>query len=166
MPAHTPADTNAVSHDLNTAMETFRTFLSRKGLRVTHQRIAIFEAALSNPEHFTAEELLEYARKIDRSVSRATIYRTLPILTESQLVREIDVGKDYKFYLASHGKKIEQAQVVDIESDKIYEIDAPFLEWYARSIAEKIGLEVVSQRLQVHARPIRSTTQQESPRPL
>jgi len=30
--------------------------------------------------------------------SRATVYRTLPLLTESGLVREMDFGKDYKFY--------------------------------------------------------------------
>lgn len=143
-------------HDLESARDTFKSFLGKKGLRVTSQRMAIFEAAFRHKDHFTAEELLDHARAIDRSVSRATIYRTLPILTESQLVREIDVGRDYKFYLASHGKNIDQAQVVDIESDKIYEIDAPFLEWYARSIAEKIGLEAVSQRLQVQARPKRA----------
>ena len=141
--------------DLDSARETFKAYLGQKGLRVTSQRLAIFEAAFHLEEHFTAEELLEHARVIDRSVSRATIYRTLPILTESELVREIDVGRDYKFYLASHGKKIDQAPVVDVESNKLYEIDAPFLEWYARSIAEKVGLEPISQRLQVQARPIR-----------
>jgi len=141
--------------EIEKARGTFREFLMRKGLRVTNQRLAIFEAAFNNEDHFTAEELLDLARKIDRSVSRATVYRTLPILTESALVREIDVGRDYKFYLASRGKQIDQAQVVDIESDKIYEIDAPFLEWYAKSIAEKVGLEAVSQRLQVRARPMR-----------
>jgi Fur family ferric uptake transcriptional regulator len=145
------------SFDVETARETFREFLSGKGLRVTNQRIAIFEAAFNNTDHFTAEELLEHARAIDRSVSRATVYRTLPILTESELVKEIDVGRDYKFYLASRGKRTEQAQVVDVESEKIYEVDAPFLEWYARSIAEKLGLEAISQRLQVHARPMRKS---------
>ncbi len=142
--------------ELEEPRSTFREFLGKKGLRVTNQRMAIFEAAYRKPDHFTAEELLEHAREIDRSVSRATVYRTLPILTESGLVREIDVGKDYKFYLASRGKQIEKAQVVDIENDKIYEIDAPFLEWYAKSIAGKVGLEAVSQRLQVQARPIRT----------
>lgn len=153
VPDHEPADSSP--EDLEAARETFRTYLGKKGLRVTAQRLAILEAAFRNEEHFTAEDLLEHARSIDRSVSRATIYRTLPILTECSLVREIDVGRDYKFYLACHGKRIDQAQVVDIESDRIYEIDAPFLEWYARSIAEKIGLEAISQRLQVQARPIR-----------
>ncbi len=141
--------------DIDKARDTFREYLTGKGLRVTNQRLAIFEAAFKNSEHFTAEDLLTHARAIDRSVSRATVYRTLPILTESELVREIDVGRDYKFYLASRGNHIEKAQVVDVESDKIYEIDAPFLEWYARSIAEKVGLEPISQRLQVQARPIR-----------
>jgi Fur family transcriptional regulator, ferric uptake regulator len=147
--------TTASTPDLEQPRATFREFLGKKGLRVTNQRIAIFEAAYQNADHFTAEELLDHARAIDRSVSRATVYRTLPILTESGLVREIDVGKDYKFYLASRGKQIDKAQVVDIESDKIYEIDAPFLEWYARSVAEKVGLVAISQRLQVQARPPR-----------
>lgn len=150
------------SFDIDKARETFREYLAGKGLRVTNQRLAIFEAAFKHAEHFTAEDLLTHARAIDRSVSRATVYRTLPILTESELVREIDVGRDYKFYLASRGNHIEKAQVVDIESDKIYEIDAPFLEWYARSIAEKVGLEPISQRLQVQARPIRTKNSAES----
>jgi len=141
--------------NLDSALETFRDYLGRKNLRVTSQRMAIFEAAFNNPEHFTAEKLLEHARERDPSVSRATVYRTLPILTESGLVREIDVGHDYKFYRASKGRQIDKAQVVDIENDRIYEIDAPFLEWYARSVAEKVGLEPVSQRLQVQARPVR-----------
>jgi Fur family ferric uptake transcriptional regulator len=153
VPPPSPPESGPSTFD--SACETFKSYLAKRGLRVTSQRLAIFEAAFNQGDHFTAEELLEHARKIDMSVSRATIYRTLPILTESQLVREIDVGRDYKFYLACHGKNIDQAQVVDIESNKIYEIDAPFLEWYAKSIAEKIGLEVVSQRLQVHARPFK-----------
>ncbi|MFP4282798.1 MAG: Fur family transcriptional regulator [Opitutales bacterium] len=150
-----PEPTSASTTDLEEPLSTFREFLGKKGLRVTNQRLAIFEAAYGHSEHFTAEELLEHARAIDRSVSRATVYRTLPILTESGLIREIDVGKDYKFYLASRGKQIEKAQVFDIENDKIYDIDAPFLEWYAKSIAGKVGLVPISQRLQVQARPAR-----------
>jgi Fur family ferric uptake transcriptional regulator len=133
----------------------FCDFLGTKGLRITNQRLAILDAAFGQTDHFTAEELLDHARAIDRSVSRATVYRSLPILIESGLVREIDIGRDYKFYLANRGRKIDQAQVVDIENDKIYDIDAPFLEWYARSIAQKVGLEAISQRLMVQARPAR-----------
>jgi len=137
--------------NIDACREKFRAFLGEHGLRVTNQRLAIFEAAFQIKEHFTAEELLDRARAIDSSVSRATVYRTLPILTESSLVREIDVGKDFKFYLANPEKGNEQAQIVCIDCDKIFEIDAPFLEWYGSSVSSKFGLRPVSQRLQISA---------------
>lgn len=136
---------------IDACREKFRAFLGERGLRVTSQRLAIFEAAFQIEDHFTAEELLERARIIDSSVSRATVYRTLPILTESSLVREIDVGKDFKFYLANPEKGNEQAQIVCIDCDKIFEIDAPFLEWYGSNVSSKFGLKPVSQRLQISA---------------
>ena len=50
-------------------IESFKEFLTRKGLRVTNQRMAIFSAAFSCDEHFTAEDLLDKARNLDDSVS-------------------------------------------------------------------------------------------------
>jgi len=132
--------------------DTFKDFLASKGLRVTNQRLAIFDAAYDHPDHFTAEDLLDNARQIDDSVSRATVYRALPILTESGLIREVDVGRDYKFYMANKNATTFQAQVICLDCDKIYEIDAPFMEWYGKAVAEKLGLAVESQRLQVSAR--------------
>lgn len=125
--------------------------MAQQGLRVTNQRLAIFDAAFDSEDHFTAEDLLERARKIDHTVSRATVYRTLPILTASSLVREVDIGKDYKFYYTPKGEEPTQAQVICKDCDKIFEMDAPFLEWYGQSVAKKLGLAVNSQRLQVTA---------------
>lgn len=132
--------------------ETFRQFLSEHGFRVTNQRLAIYDAAVELEDHYTAEEMLEKARAIDASVSRATIYRTLPLLIECSLVKEIDVGKDYKFYHTRRGSSVEKAQVLCLDCEKISEIDAPFLEWYGNTVAQKLGLEVEAQHLQVHAR--------------
>ena len=67
--------------DSESIRETFKECLTSKGLRVTNQRLAIFDAAYGHPDHITAEDLLERAREIDDSVSRATVYRALPILT-------------------------------------------------------------------------------------
>jgi len=133
-------------------IESFKEFLTRKGLRVTNQRMAIFSAAFSCDEHFTAEDLLDKARNLDDSVSRATVYRALPLLTESNLIREVDVGKDYKYYAANKDVKTFQAQVICKDCEKIFEIDAPFMEWYGKTVAEKLMLSVEDQRLQVSAR--------------
>ncbi len=130
----------------------FQKFLARKGLRATRARLNLYEACFRLREHFTAEELLRAARKRNRVISRATVYRTLPLLVESGAVKEIDIGKDYKFYIAAAGRPVAQAEVICLDCDKIYEIDAPFLEWYAQSIAAKVGLRAVSRRLQVRAR--------------
>jgi len=137
--------------NIDECRERFRNFLNDQGLRITNQRIAIFDAAFRIENHFTAEELLDHAREIDSSVSRATVYRTLPILTESSLVREIDVGKDFKFYFANPEKGNQQAQILCEDCDKIFEIDAPFLDWYGNSVSSKFGLKPVSQRLQISA---------------
>jgi Fe2+ or Zn2+ uptake regulation protein len=65
-------------------------FLIERGLRRTAQRDAIIEAAFSHADHYTAEELLVRAREIEPSVSRATVYRTLPLLVESGLLKELE----------------------------------------------------------------------------
>ena len=137
--------------DTDSVKGTFKEFLTSKGLRVTNQRLAIFDAAYQHEDHFTAEDLLERARKIDDSVSRATVYRALPILTESNLIREVDVGRDYKFYMANKKANTFQAQVICMDCDKIFEIDAPFMEWYGKTVADKLALQVETQRLQVSA---------------
>ncbi|MFT6059278.1 MAG: Fe2+ or Zn2+ uptake regulation protein [Lentimonas sp.] len=137
--------------DQDSIRETFKEFLNSKGLRVTNQRLAIFDAAYGDPDHFTAEDLLDRAREIDTTVSRATVYRALPILTESSLIRQVDVGRDYKFYMANKNATTFQAQVICLDCDKIFEIDAPFMEWYGKTVADKLSLEVETQRLQVSA---------------
>jgi Fur family transcriptional regulator, ferric uptake regulator len=131
--------------------EKFKAYLADQGLRVTNQRLAIFDAAFAQQEHFTAEELLVHARALDESVSRATVYRTLPIMTESALLREIDIGKNIKFYAPGREKATQQAQVICLDCDKIFEISAPFMDWYGNTVSGKLGLTPVSQRLQVSA---------------
>jgi Fe2+ or Zn2+ uptake regulation protein len=143
---------NSARVSIPAAREKFRKFLTQKGLRATNQRLAIFDAAFAQAEHFTAEQLLDYARAIDDSVSRATVYRTLPIMTESALLREVDIGSGEKFYRPNReGDRTQVAQVVCLDCDRIFEISAPFMEWYGSTVSSKLGLTPVSQRLQVSA---------------
>jgi Fur family ferric uptake transcriptional regulator len=136
---------------VETAREKFQAYLAEQGLRVTSQRLAIFDAALAQKEHFTAEQLLDHARAIDDSVSRATVYRTLPLMTESQILREVDIGTGEKYYLPAANGNTQVAQVVCVDCDKIFEISAPFMEWYGSTVSLKLGLKPISQRLQVSA---------------
>ena len=141
-----------MSHDA--VRQKFKDYLVEQGLRVTNQRLAILDAALAQKEHFTAEQLLVHAKGIDDSVSRATVYRTLPLMTGSHILREVDIGSGEKFYLPAGNGNTQVAQVVCVDCDKIFEISAPFMEWYGSTVSLKLGLKPVSQRLQVSAQCI------------
>ncbi len=101
------------------AKKKFMEFLGKKQLRITAQRQAIIETVFGTEEHFTAEQLLEWSRKKDKSVSRATVYRTLPLLTESGLVHEMDFGKDCKYYDPNYAEHPNHNHIICQDCEKI-----------------------------------------------
>ena len=124
-------------------------FIRRKGLRRTGQRDTIVKAAFSKDEHFTAEQLLEWSRKKDKSVSRATVYRTLPLLTESGLVREMDFGKDYKFYDPNYADHPNHNHIICQDCEKIVEFESDKIDKIEDEITHQLGFSIKSQRLQI-----------------
>src|SRR6266487_820673 len=134
------------------AKERFLAFLDAKNLRMTAQRQAIIDTVFGTEEHFTAEQLLAWARERDRSVSRATVYRTLPLLTESGLVREMDFGKDYKFYDPNYADHPHHSHIICHDCEKIVEFESEKIEKLENEISHKLGFELKTQRLQITAR--------------
>jgi len=126
-------------------------FLAQKNLRVTAQREAIIDSAFSTQEHFTADQLLEWSRDRDKSVSRATVYRTLPLLTESGLVREMDFGKDHKFYDPNYAAHPHHNHIICQDCDKIVEFDSDKIEQIESEISHRLGFSVKTHRLQITA---------------
>jgi len=131
------------------AKKKFLDFLESKSLRVTLQRRAIIDTVFETEEHFTAEQLLEWSRKKDKSVSRATVYRTLPLLTESGLVREMDFGKDYKFYDPNYAEHPNHNHIICQDCDKIVEFESEKIAAIEDEISHKLGFLVKAQRLQI-----------------
>src|ERR1041385_4297646 len=134
------------------AKKKFLAFLESKSLRVTLQRRAIIDTVFETDEHFTADQLLEWSRQKDKSVSRATVYRTLPLLTESGLVREMDFGKDYKFYDPNYADHPNHNHIICQDCDKIVEFESEKIEALENEISHKLGFELKTQRLQISAR--------------
>jgi Fur family transcriptional regulator, ferric uptake regulator len=137
--------------DKHGARERFLEFLARKRLRLTAPRRAIIETVFSTEKHFTAEELLGWARRRDRSISRATVYRTLPLLTESGLVREMDFGKDHKFYDPNYAQHPHHNHIVCQDCGKIVEFESEKIAQLEREISRRLGFSVTAHRLQITA---------------
>jgi Fur family ferric uptake transcriptional regulator len=129
----------------------FLAFLGIKNLRMTSQRQAIIETVFGTEEHFTAEQLLEWSRARDRSVSRATVYRTLPLLTESGLVREMDFGKNHKYYDPNYAEHPNHNHIICQDCEKIVEFESEKISQIENEISHRLGFEVKTQRLQITA---------------
>lgn len=133
------------------AKARFMEFLAHKSMRITAQRQVIVDSAFSTDQHFTAEQLLEWSRQRDPSVSRATVYRTLPLLTESGLVREMDFGKDHKFYDPNYAEHPHHNHIICQDCEKIVEFDSEKIEKLENEISHRLGFEVKTHRLQITA---------------
>lgn len=72
--------------------------LIEKGLKVTPQRIAIFEAILKLKNHPTAENIIEYIRKNHPNIAIATVYKVLDALASTRLINKVKTEKDIMRY--------------------------------------------------------------------
>ncbi|MFZ4682065.1 MAG: Fur family transcriptional regulator, partial [Terrimicrobiaceae bacterium] len=128
-------ETNVLEH----VRGSLQDFLAAKGLRRTVQREAIIEAAFGTKEHFSAEELLAMAKRIEKSVSRATVYRTLPLLVESGLLREMDLGSDTKVYDPNFIEHPTHNHLICVDCNKIIEFEDPNMELLENCITRRLG---------------------------
>ena len=74
------------------SLRAFKNYLLQKGYKNTQQRLHILQSFLEFEGHCAAEELLNAARRRDPSVSQATVYRTLRLLCDAGLAREMHFG--------------------------------------------------------------------------
>lgn len=133
------------------AKRRFMDFLAGRHLRVTAQRQAIIDTVFGTRQHFTAEQLLAWSRRRDKAVSRATVYRTLPLLTASGLVREMDFGKDHKFYDPNYAEHPTHNHIICQECEKIVEFESEKIERLEDEITRQLGFSVRSHRLEISA---------------
>ena len=65
--------------------------LRKKGYKATPQRIAICRFALNSRDHPSAQQIYEEVKKIHPTVSLATVYKTLQVLKNLDLIQEINL---------------------------------------------------------------------------
>ncbi len=76
----------------------FREKLKEKGLKVTPQRIAIYEAVVRLNNHPTAENVIEYIKANHPNISVGTVYKVLDSLVENRLLKKVKTEKDIMRY--------------------------------------------------------------------
>mgnify|MGYP000296262499 CR=1 FL=1 len=124
-------------------------YMESNGLRITNQRRAIVQAAFSTNDHYTAEQLLESSRKIDPSVSRATVYRTLPVLVQTGLLRELDLGRDQQVYDPNYATHPNHNHLICTDCQKIIEFEDYCLDVRESVLAKNLGFRPGAVKLRI-----------------
>ncbi len=80
------------------AEEAFVRYLRSQQIKYTKPRRAILRAALGLPVHFDAEQLLALLHQAGDRVAKATIYRTLPLLVDSGILKQVRLSDNQAHY--------------------------------------------------------------------
>ena len=132
---------------LKEAEGTFSDFLEKKDLKLTSQRRTILRQAMRDG-HFSAEKLLDFSKKEDPTISKATVYRTLALLKESKILEEQDFGEGKKLYERAQGRK-HHDHFVCIRCGKIIEFENEPIERLQDSEAKKHQFKIVYHSLKL-----------------
>jgi len=121
--------------------------LRKKGYKATPQRIAICRFALHSRDHPTARRIYNEVKKVHPTVSLATIYKTLQVLKELDLIQELNFPKGqarFDSYMKPH------INLVCLQCGNIKDLDDPT----TREIVERVALTTkftaTGQRLDVY----------------
>jgi Fur family ferric uptake transcriptional regulator len=111
----------------------FQNYLKQEGLKWTSGREKVFREAIAIEGHFEAEELAYNLRKKGSRISKATVYRTLPLLVKAGLIKEVIHGEKHHHYEPIHGES-QHDHLICLKCGKIVEFEEESL----REIEEKI----------------------------
>jgi len=126
-------------------------FIRLKGLRRTVQREQIADVVFSKDEHFTAEELFERVRKVDAETSRATVYRTLGLLVEADLLRQIDLGESQVTYDPNFLEKPSHNHLVCIDCGRVVEFEDSNVDIQTDCVSRRLGFKARRQSIKIEA---------------
>jgi Fur family ferric uptake transcriptional regulator len=126
-------------------------FIRRKGLRRTGQRDMIVKSAFSKDEHFTADELFDRVRRSSNDISRATVYRTLALLVEADLLREIDLGENQTTYDPNFHDKPSHNHLLCIDCGRVVEFEDAHVDTLNDCVTRRLGFRPLRQSLKIEA---------------
>lgn len=116
----------------------FDEHIQASGLRRTAQRNLILETFLSTEEHLTSDDLYWIVQKKDASIGQTTVYRTLKLLTEAGLAREVRFG-DNKTYYEHHYNHEHHDHMICTQCGRVIEFFSADIEALQDEMAGKFG---------------------------
>jgi len=121
--------------------------LRNKGYKATPQRIAICRFVLHSRDHPTAQRIYDEVKKVHPTVSLATVYKTLQVLDELDLIQELDFPQSqarFDSYMKPH------VNLICLRCGNIRDFDDPAAREIVVRIASTAEFILTGQRLDIY----------------
>jgi Fur family ferric uptake transcriptional regulator len=129
------------------------------GLKMTGQRKVILQVLEESEDHPSVETVYERARKIDSSISIATVYRMLGLLDELGMVLKHDFGNSFSRFELMHDSVHEHHHhLIDTETGQVIEFKSAELEALTHKIATDLGFHIVDHNFEIFGHRIKKDT--------
>ncbi len=124
----------------------------KKGLRMTEQRRVIARVLSDADDHPDVEMVHRRAAEIDARISIATVYRTVRLFEEANILERHDFGDGRARY--EETPDAHHDHLIDVESGRVIEFRNEHIEKMQQEIAEKLGFKLVDHRLELYGVPL------------
>lgn len=127
----------------------FENLFAAKGIKMTEQRWAIIQAVGESHDHPDTDLVALRAKDHDPDIGIATVYRTLTLLADLDIIQQHDFGDGrarYEIQTDHHH------HLIDTETGEVVEFRDADLEKIKHRIAEELGYELLNHRLELYGR--------------
>jgi Fur family transcriptional regulator, peroxide stress response regulator len=121
--------------------------LRSKGYKATPQRIAICQISLNSRAHPSAQQVYAEVKKIHPTVSLATVYKTLEVLRDIDLVQEINFPKGqarFDSYMKPH------INLICLKCGAITDLDDTTVEDITKNVSAATKFKPTGQRMDIY----------------
>ncbi|MDX2102128.1 MAG: transcriptional repressor [Alphaproteobacteria bacterium] len=126
-----------------------------RGLKMTDQRRVIARVLSDATDHPDVEAVYRRAIEIDPKISIATVYRTVRLFEEAEILERHDFRDGRSRYEQLRDEHHDH--LIDLISGKVIEFHNSEIEELQRRVAEALGYRLVDHRLELYAVPLDQT---------
>lgn len=119
-----------------------------KGLKMTDQRRVIARVLAQSNDHPDVEQLYRRATKIDPRISIATVYRTVKLFEEAQILERHDFGDGRSRYEEATDEHHDH--LIDVNTGEVIEFVNHAIEQLQEEVAREFGYRLVGHRLELY----------------